>query len=129
MGTEDASGFPADGEGPIREVTLAPFRIDRYAVSNSRFGEFADATGYRTDAEEFGWSFVFAGLLPADHLETRAVAQAPWWRQVAGADWRHPEGPRSSIRQRMDHPVVHVSWRDASAYCRWAGLRLPTEAE
>ena len=82
-----------------------------------------------TEAERFGWSFVFAGLLPDDFPETRSVANAPWWRQVFGADWSHPEGPHSDLDGRADHPVVHVSWSDAQAFCRWSGTRLPTEAE
>jgi sulfatase modifying factor 1 len=129
MGTDDPVGFPADGEGPVRAVTLSPFRIDSVAVSNARFARFVNATGYVTDAERYGWSFVFGGLLPDDFEPTRGAAQAPWWRQVFGAYWRRPEGPHSSIDDRMDHPVVQVSWRDAASYCAWAGVRLPTEAE
>src|ERR1700733_9163375 len=95
MGTDDADGFPQDAEGPVREVVLGPFRIDRCAVTNERFAAFVAATDHVTDAERFGWSFVFAGLLPANVGETRGIVGAEWWRQIFGADWRHPEGPRS----------------------------------
>jgi len=129
MGSDDPLAYPQDGEGPVHEVHLRPFLIDRYAVSNERFAAFVETTGYLTDAERWGWSFVFGGLLPDDFPPTRAVAAAPWWRQVEGAQWRHPEGPQSDLRDRGDHPVVHVSHNDALAFCAWAGVRLPTEAE
>ncbi len=129
MGSEVGEGYPDDGEGPPRRVTLSPFSIAPFTVSNADFARFAEATGYRTGAEADGWSFVFGGLLPDDFPDTRGVAAAPWWRQVFGADWRHPEGPHSSSDGRSDHPVVHVSWFDARAYCAWSGTRLPTEAE
>jgi sulfatase modifying factor 1 len=130
MGTEDADGFPEDREGPIREIDLPPFWIDPVAVTNRRFAEFVDATGHRSEAENAGWSFVFAAFLPENFEPTRGIASAPWWRQIFGADWRHPEGPRTGLGDdRLDHPVVHVSWNDAKAFCAWSGTRLPHEAE
>ena len=100
IGSDDPWVYPSDGEGPVREVSVDPFRVDRCAVSNEEFSEFAEATGYATEAERFGWSFVFEGLLPDDFPPTQSVVQAPWWRKVEGADWRHPEGPQSSVDER-----------------------------
>jgi formylglycine-generating enzyme required for sulfatase activity len=129
MGAPRGEGYEDDGEHPVHKVAITGFEIAPTVVTNAQFGEFCNATGYVTLAERDGWSFVFAGLLPDDFPPTRAVAAAPWWRQVEGSDWRHPDGPHSSVDDRGDHPVVHVNWFDAVAYCRWSGTRLPTEAE
>jgi formylglycine-generating enzyme required for sulfatase activity len=131
MGTEQAS-FPADGEGPVREIAVDEFFMDTEPVRNWQFQEFVSATSYRTEAETFGWSFVFQGHIPPERfgeLVDQTVRGISWWCKVNRADWRHPEGPDSSIRARDDYPVVHVSWNDAAAWCAWARKRLPTEAE
>ncbi len=130
MGDSHGDGYAADGELPLHRVRLSPYLIDTKAVTNAQFATFVKATSFATDAERDGVSAVFhlaVDAAPADVLQ--GAAGVPWWLAVRGADWRHPAGPRSSIGDLQNHPVVHVSWRDAQAYCRWAGKRLPTEAE
>ena len=129
MGSEDADSVVADGEGPVRPVTIDPFWLDRYPVTNEQFREFVRATGYQTEAERFGWSYVFQGHIqtPPEALEHPRGLR--WWYKIDGADWSHPEGLDSSVELRPHHPVVHTSWNDAVAYAQWAGKRLPTEAE
>lgn len=126
MGSDAQEGFEADGEGPARLVALRPFLMSPTLVTNAEYAEFAEATGYRTDAEIRGSSFVFQAPLLGSPSN---VLVPTWWSDVRGASWLHPEGPGSSITDRMDHPVVHVSWTDAVAFCQWRGVRLPTEAE
>ncbi|MDP2066523.1 MAG: SUMF1/EgtB/PvdO family nonheme iron enzyme [Burkholderiaceae bacterium] len=106
----DARGEP--DEAP-RRVTVKPFRLMQHEVSNQAFAAFVQASGHVTDAERSGTGYVWTDR----------------WREVAGADWRHPQGPASSLAGLAQHPVVQVSARDAAAYCAWHGLRLPTEAE
>ncbi|KAM6060330.1 formylglycine-generating enzyme isoform 2-T2 [Theristicus caerulescens] len=130
MGTDEPE-IQQDGEWPARRVHVNSFYMDQYEVSNEEFERFVNSTGYVTEAEKFGDSFVFEGMLSEEVKAGihQAVAAAPWWLPVKGASWKHPEGPDSSISNRMDHPVLHVSWNDAVAFCTWAGKRLPTEAE
>ena len=131
MGTDNRKGYPADGEGPVRRVDVASFLVSTETVTNSEFARFVEATGYETEAEKFGWSFVFHLFVSEETKRAvkQAVGGANWWWKVEGADWRHPEGPDSNVDERQFHPAIHVSWNDAIAYCNWTDARLPTEAE
>jgi sulfatase modifying factor 1 len=118
MGSED---FRPE-EAPVRDVAVESFWIDAHDVTNAQFSRFVKETGYRTVAERSDppGSFVFSP--PAE-------IRAQWWRFVAGANWRHPEGPDSDLTGRQNHPVVQVAFDDAQAYARWVGRALPTEAQ
>lgn len=132
MGSD--TGYP--DEGPIRAVTVEAFEIETLEVTNRRFAAFVADTGYVTQAERTPDPALHPDL-PADALAAgSAVFISPslsgvrsWWHFVEGATWRHPEGPGSSIEDRLDHPVVHVAYQDALAFAEWAGGDLPTAAE
>lgn len=114
-----------------QDVEVREFFMDATAVTNTAFRAFRKETGYQTEAESFGWSFVLE-LYASDEARARTnetVRDATHWLAVRGATWRQPLGPGSGIRDRLQHPVVHVSLNDAKAFCKWAGKRLPTETE
>jgi formylglycine-generating enzyme len=127
-------------EAPVHTVTVAGFAIERHPVTNAQFAEFVSQTGYVTVAEQPLDPALFPGVAEAD-LAPGALMFRPtahpvdlrnwrqWWEWVPGASWRHPFGPRSDVDAKQDHPVVQIAYRDALAYARWAGRRLPTEAE
>ena len=127
-------------ERPTHSATVEGFWIDKYAVTNEQFARFVEATGYVTLAEIPPRPEDYPGAKPDMLRPASVVFQKPthrvdlrnhfnWWTYVAGANWRHPEGPESSIAGRAQHPVVHVAYQDAEAYAKWAGKQLPTEAE
>ena len=121
--------FAEDEEGPLRRKPVKPFRMMPTTVTNADFADFVAATGYRTEAEQLGWSFVFFHDVAETTGPTQGVRGTEWWRRVEGALWSAPNGPGSEAACLPDHPVVQVSWNDARAFADWAGGRLPTELE
>jgi sulfatase modifying factor 1 len=129
-----------DADAPLHRVRLSGFWLDATEVTNAQFAKFVAATRHVTDAEKVPSPDEVPGV-PAEQLAAGSLVFTPppdavdlrefwrWWRFVPGACWRHPAGPGSTLDGLDDHPVVHVSWRDAAAYAAWAGKRLPTEAE
>lgn len=117
-----------DGEAPLHKTKVKPFALGTTPVTNAAFQQFIEATNYETEAEKFGWSFVFHAQVPKGVDTRQGSAGAQWWRRVDGATWALPAGPKGGAHQ-PDHPAVHVSWNDAQAYCTWVGGRLPREGE
>jgi len=128
VGTQSPA-LPVDGESPLRRARVSSFWIGATTVTNAQFHDFVAATGYVTEAERFGWSFVFWSRVPEHVGPTQAVVGVEWWRRVDGATWRAVDGPGTEDTWYPDHPVTQVSWNDAAAYAAWVGGRLPTEAE
>jgi formylglycine-generating enzyme required for sulfatase activity len=127
-------------EAPAHRVEIAGFWIDRAPVTNTQFQKFVKATGHQTVAERPADPALYPGaraeqLLPASIVFVPPPGPVPqgnhysWWQYIAGANWRHPEGPGSSIKGRDQHPVVHIAHADAEAYATWIGKQLPREAE
>ena len=130
MGAISNDGHPLDKETPQVSLFVEEFKISETTITNAQFKEFIDATDYLTTAEKNKGSYVFHLLLDQETKEkSRKVSNLPWWYYVEGACWKHPFGPNSTIEEIMDHPVVHVSWFDAMAFCEWSKTRLPSEAE
>ncbi len=146
MGGDNQQADP--NEFPKHPVAIASFWMDETEVTNAQFAQFVEATGYKTVAERpLDWETMKQSLPPDTPkppdsiLQPGALVFFPtaqpvpldnpglWWRWVKGANWRNPEGPGSGIADKMNHPVVQVAWEDAAAYAKWAGKRLPTEAE
>lgn len=122
------SRYADDRDSPRRRIRLDPFMIGATTVTNGLFARFVQESGHRTTAEREGWSYVFHLHLknPGGYAHPPGT---PWWRQVPGADWAHPEGPGSNVEDRAGHPAVHLSWDDAAAFAGFTGTVLPTEAQ
>jgi sulfatase modifying factor 1 len=125
----DSPIYPVDGEGPLRCDELEPYLMTSTVITNGQFEKFVLDTGYLSEAERFGWSFVFRGAVLDKNFIDAQVATLPWWCKIYGADWRRPKGPGSDIDGQGNFPVVQVSWNDAVSFASWAGGRLPNEAE